>query len=186
MDAALETLKGKLLLDGGKLAGSFFHRAVVLICEHNSEGAMGLVLNKETENQLAEVLPEEVPDILGEERLYLGGPVQTTALSFVYSPKAPDAFNVLPGLSIGHDLDTLLPLAQKPEKKPSLRVFAGYAGWSAGQLESEMERDAWVVHPATAEWVFSEPASALWHRILMAKGGAFRLIAEAPDDLSTN
>ena len=72
MDAALETLKGKLLLDGGKLAGSFFHRAVVLICEHNSEGAMGLVLNKETENQLAEVLPEEVPDILAKRLIWVG------------------------------------------------------------------------------------------------------------------
>ena len=92
-------LKGRLLLDGGGLGGSFFHRSVVLVCEHNAEGAFGLVLNRSAGNKVGEVLVADLPDALRESPLFLGGPMQPTALSFLHSDNfIPDA-NVFPNLT---------------------------------------------------------------------------------------
>src|ERR1043165_9974751 len=89
-------LKGQLLLDSGQLRGSFFQRTVVLICEHNAEGAFGLVLNKTTGSKAGEMVVADLPDLLKECPLHLGGPVQPTALSFLHSDSfIPDA-NVPP------------------------------------------------------------------------------------------
>ena len=88
-----------MLLDGGDLSGSFFHRTVVLICDHNAEGAFGLVLNRSAGNKVGEVLVADLPDTLQESPLFLGGPVQPTALSFLHSDNfIPDA-NVFPNLA---------------------------------------------------------------------------------------
>ena len=75
-------LQGHLLLDGGKLNGSFFHRSVVLICQHDSEGAFGLVLNRSTGSKVGEALVANLPTTIKEQVLYSGGPVQPTALAF--------------------------------------------------------------------------------------------------------
>src|SRR5213592_3404001 len=101
-------MKGQLLLDSGQLRGSFFQRTVVLICEHNAEGAFGLVLNRNTGSKIGEMVIADLPDTLKECPLYLGGPVQPTALSFLHSDSfIPDA-NVIPNLSLGHSLDNLM------------------------------------------------------------------------------
>src|ERR1700741_1729496 len=99
-------LKGQLLLDSGQLGGSFFQRTVVLICQHDEEGAFGLVLNRDSGNKLGEMLVADVADQLRDQPLYLGGPVQLSALSFLHSDSyLPDA-NVMPNLDLGHSLDT--------------------------------------------------------------------------------
>ena len=67
-----------------------------------------------------------------------------------------------------------------------MRVFAGYAGWSPGQLEEEMKREAWVTHPASVELVFDTEPGKLWQEILRHKGGCYRLLAEGPEDLTWN
>ena len=75
-------LKGQLLLDSGQLRGSFFQRTVVLICQHDAEGAFGLVLNRTSGNSVGEMIVADLPEPLKECPLYLGGPVQPSALSF--------------------------------------------------------------------------------------------------------
>src|SRR3954447_24482283 len=96
MSAADTYLKGRLLLDSGQLQGSFFQRTVVLICEHNAEGAFGLVLNRVTGNKVGEMVVADLPDVLKDCPLFLGGPVQPTALSFLHAESfAPDP-NALP------------------------------------------------------------------------------------------
>src|SRR5690349_11164521 len=70
-------LKGQLLLDSGQLRGSFFQRTVVLICEHNAEGAFGLVLNRSSGSKIGEMVVADLPEALKEYPLFLGGPVQT-------------------------------------------------------------------------------------------------------------
>src|SRR5258705_6960413 len=105
-------LKGRLLLDSGQLQGSFFQRTVVLICEHNAEGAFGLVLNRATGSKVGEMVVADLPGVLKEYPLYLGGPVQPTALSFLHSDSfIPDA-NVLPNVSLSHSLDALLEIGE--------------------------------------------------------------------------
>jgi len=186
MSESDQFLKGQLLLDSGQLRGSFFQRTVVLICQHDSEGAFGLVLNRATGNKAGEMIVADLPEVLKECPLYLGGPVQPSALSFLHTDAfIPDA-NVLPNLSLGHSLDSLIEIGDSFAPTRKIRMFAGYAGWSAGQLEDEMKRKAWLTHPASLELVFETDPNDLWQRILRQKGWKYKLLSQMPEDLSLN
>jgi putative transcriptional regulator len=179
-------LKGQLLLDSGQLRGSFFQRTVVIICQHDAEGAFGLVLNRTTGNKVGEMIVADLPDALKGCPLYLGGPVQPSALSFLHSDAfVPDA-NVIPNLSLGHSLDALVDIGDSFSPTRKIKMFAGYAGWSPGQLEDEMKRKAWLTHPASLEFVFDTPPDQLWQTILRHKGWKYRLLAQTPEDPSLN
>ena len=186
MAEEFRSLKGQLLLDSGQLRGSFFHRSVVLICHHDTDGAFGLVLNQPTENKVGDVLVADLSENLKEQTLYIGGPVQTNALTYLHSDAfLPDA-NVIANLSMGHSLDDLQEISEAFSSTRRIRCFAGYAGWTGGQLESEMQRKAWLLHPASLEIAFSSDSQVLWKQILLKKGWKYRLLAETPEDLSWN
>ncbi len=181
-----EFLKGQLLLDSGQLRGSFFQRTVVLICQHDAEGAFGLVLNRATGNSVGEAVVADLPEIIKTCPLFLGGPVQPSALSFLHSDSfLPDA-NVIPNLSLGHSLDSLVEMGESFSPTRKLKLFAGYAGWSPGQLEDEMNRKAWLTHPASLKLVFETDPSELWKLVLQEKGWQYRLLSQMPEDLSMN
>ncbi len=186
MPAKTKSLKGQLILDHGKLQGSFFHRTVILLCQHDAEGAFGLVLNRTTDKTVGDALVANLPDTLKEQPLFLGGPVQPQALSFLHSDDfIPDA-NVLPNLNLDHSLDSLVEIGDSYSQTQKMKIFAGYAGWSPGQLEDEMNRDTWMTHPASIDLVFHATPGKLWQAILKEKGWEYRLVAEQPDDLSWN
>ncbi len=179
-------LKGQLLLDSGQLQGSFFQHTVVLICEHNSEGAFGLVLNRNTGNKIGEMVTADLPDVLKDCPLYLGGPVQPTALSFLHSDAfIPDA-NVIPNLSLGHSLDALTEIGESFSTNRKVKMFAGFSGWGPGQLEDEMRRKAWLTFPASLELVLDTDPSLLWPKVLKAMGPKYKLLSMMPEDLSWN
>ena len=181
-----KSLKGQLLLDGGKLRGSFFHRTVVLICQHDPEGAFGLVLNRTSGKDVGELIVADMPDSLKKQPLFLGGPVQPSALSYLHSDDFLLNANVMANLNLGHSLDDLVEIGQAFSATQQLRVFAGYAGWSPGQLDDELKRDAWVPHPASLDLVFHPKSDELWQMILRQKGWKYRLLAQTPEDLSWN
>jgi putative transcriptional regulator len=181
-----ESLQGNLLLDGGKLHGSFFHRSVVLICQHNAEGAFGLVINRTTGNKVKDAVVANLPSTVREQKLFIGGPVQPQSLSYLYSDILIPNSNVMLNLNLGHSLDSLVDLTESYSGSHKLKLFAGYAGWSAGQLDSEMARKDWLVHPATLDLIFSGEPDKLWRNILLQKDPRNRLLADAPDDLSWN
>src|SRR5687768_8480061 len=135
MAETTKSLKGQLLLDGGLLNGSFFHRTVVLICDHNAEGAFGLILNRASGSKVGEAISVELPESLKGHGLYVGGPVQTNALSYLYSDTFIPQANVMPNLNLGHSLETLVELGENYSPTKQVKLFAGYAGWSPGQLE---------------------------------------------------
>ena len=186
MMSTFASLKGQLLLDGGALTGSYFHRTVVLICQHDTEGAFGLVLNKSSDNRVGDLLVADLPGAIRSLPLSVGGPVQPGTMSFLHSDAVLLQANVMPNLSLGNSLDALADLGESFLPAQRLRIFAGYSGWGPGQLEDEMKRQAWLTHPASIELVFAEEASALWRRILHEKGGQYRLLAESPENLSWN
>jgi putative transcriptional regulator len=137
-----ETLRGKLLIAAPSLF-DYFRRTVILVIEHTAEGAMGVVLNRESETRVADAVPQLAP-LAGEDELVrIGGPV------------APDSVVALgefedlgeAGLQVVGRLATLDPDAPNDSLR-RVRVYAGYAGWGAGQLDGELEQDAWVVAPA--------------------------------------
>jgi putative transcriptional regulator len=180
-------LKGQLLLDSGQLGGSFFQRTVILVCQHDADGAFGLVLNRSLGKTVGEMIVADLPDTLKESPLYLGGPVQPAALSFLHTDNfIPDAA-VMPNLALGHSLEELVDVGESFSSAKKVRLFAGYAGWSPGQLENEMKRKAWLTFPATVELVFETPPEKLWPQILKRKGGwKNKLLSQMPDDLSLN
>lgn len=187
MPKSHQSLQGQLLLDGGQLRGSYFHRTVVLICEHNPQGAFGLVLNRPSENLLPQVLSADLPERLKEEILYAGGPVQPAALSYLHTQAVLLGGNVFENVSVGHDLEELVDLGNTWSPGGRLRVFAGYAGWAPGQLDDEMRRHAWLTHPATVDLVFADPATELWRNILRSRPNwQERILPDAPEDLSHN
>lgn len=180
-------LQGQLLLDSGQLGGSFFQRTVVLICHHNAEGAFGLVLNRSLGKTAGELIVADLPDQLKDSPLFLGGPVQPGALSYLHTDLFIPEADVMPNLALGHSLDGLLEIGEGFSPNKKVRLFAGYAGWSPGQLEGEMKRKAWLTFPASLELVFDTPPAMLWEKVLQVKGGwKNKLLAQMPEDLSWN
>jgi len=159
---------------------------VLLICQHDSEGAFGLVLNRPTGNKVGDALAANLPESLKTNDLFLGGPVQTQALSYLHSDNFLPEANVLPNLHLDHSLDELVDLGESFSTTQRIKIFAGYAGWSPGQLDEEMQRDTWLTHPASIDLVFHNPPQKLWPLILKQKSWKYRLISERPEDLSAN
>jgi len=181
-----KSLQGHFLLDGGKLRGSYFHRTVVLVCHHDAEGAFGLVVNRASDNHVGDLILADLPDQLKEQKLFAGGPVQPAALSYLHNDNfLPDA-NVMPNLSLGHSLEELVDIGESFSTTQRIKIFAGYSGWSPGQLEDELNRDSWLTYPATVELVFHTPPEQLWKEIMKHLGWQQQLFADSPEDLSWN
>ncbi len=187
MAAPSQYLKGQLLLDRGELRGSFFQRTVLLICQHDAEGAFGLVLNRSSGSRADDLILVDLPEVFREQQLFIGGPVQPSALSFLHTDKLlPDA-TILPNLGLGHSADDLRALGESFSPSKKVKIFAGYAGWSPGQLESEMQRKVWLTHPASLELIFDVAPENLWPTVLRHKGGwRNQILAQSPEDLSWN
>jgi len=179
-------LQGQLLLDGGKLHGSFFHRSVVLVCQHDANGALGLILNRPAGAKVGDRVGANLPQSVKDQPLYIGGPVQPGVLSFLHTDVFVPHANVMPQVNLGHSIEALMDLGESYSTTQKLRLFAGYAGWSAGQLEQEMARHDWLTHPATVDLVFGSDPAQLWKEILRTKDPAHRWLADSPENLSWN
>jgi putative transcriptional regulator len=178
MYAVSETLRGHLLIAAPSLF-DYFRRTVVLVIEHTSEGAMGVVLNKESETRVADAVPQ-LADFAGADDLVrIGGPVAPE--SVVALGEFADLSEA--GLRVVGQLGTLDPESAN-ESLGRLRVYAGYAGWGAGQLDGELEQEAWIVEPALLDDPFHD--ADLWPLALERKGGSFSLLATMPADPSLN
>jgi putative transcriptional regulator len=144
-----------------------FARSVTLICEHSSEGAMGIVINRSTDLRLADVL--EQMDINGgtsqhrDTPVYLGGPVQNNRGFVLHEPlgKWESTLAVTQSLGVSTSRDILVALAENRGPQRCLLAL-GYAGWSAGQLEREIGENTWLSGPADHQILFDTPAEARW------------------------
>jgi len=181
----MESLKGKLLLASPALADPNFARSVVLVAEHTEEGAMGLVLNRPAEATIADAAPELEELIDGEEPLYVGGPVQPSAVLVLGAFTNPTAAGLLISDDVGF-LSAQADFAESLAATHRLRVFAGHAGWGPGQLDEELEREDWIVETPRPEELFSVAPEELWGSVLRRMGGAFALVARMPLDPSLN
>jgi putative transcriptional regulator len=187
----MRSLKGNLILDSGKLADSPFCRAVVLVCQHDHTGAFGLVLNQPSDHKVGRALEDPLPELLKRLTVFVGGPVQPQALTCLMrvplvGKGGDDESVVLPGLRVTHSLTELgEPRDELPAEK-QFKFFAGYSGWSPGQLDNEMKQEAWVTHPSSMDLIFTPRPNELWRKILLAKGPEYRLLAETPEDVSRN
>jgi putative transcriptional regulator len=181
----MESLKGRLLVASPALFDPNFRRTVVLVTEHTEEGAAGLVLNRRSDTLVAQALPDLAGLVGDEERVWVGGPVQQTAALVLAEFDDPDDAAALVVDSVGFvpgDGDLALIAATTGR----VRVYAGYAGWGAGQLEAELELSSWIVAEPEPADLFPEPDFDLWAAVLRRKGGVYRLLALMPEDPSLN
>ena len=184
-----QDLTGRLLVATPRLVHEEFRRTVVLLLDHGEDGALGVVVNRPTEIDVDAVLPVWQPFVTVPGRLFQGGPVALdSALGLVSVPGAADAEPLgvrrLTG-SLGLvDLDTP-PEVVVPELT-RLRIFAGYAGWGPGQLESEIEDGSWYVVDAEPGDAFTDTPERLWADVLRRQGGDLALVATFPEDPSLN
>jgi putative transcriptional regulator len=181
----MDSLKGQLLLASPALFDPNFRRTVVLVTEHTEEGAAGLVLNRPSETAVADAVPDLLPLVSEEERVYVGGPVQESAVLVLAEFEDPEEAALLVVDDIGFlpgdgDFDLLAGATRR------VRVIAGYAGWGPGQLEAELEESSWIVGSSPAPELFPELEDDLWARILRDKGGVYRVVALMPEDPSVN
>jgi putative transcriptional regulator len=181
----VESLRGKLLIASPVLVDPNFARTVVFITEHNSEGAMGIVLNRPSESEVGEVVPQLSEVAPPEDPVYVGGPVQPAALVVLaeFSDPSVAAWIVVADVGfVSAEADT----AELAESTRRGRVYAGYSGWGEGQLEAELEADSWIVEPPMPAELFPEDPESLWSDVLARKGGQYGLLARMPEDPSVN
>jgi putative transcriptional regulator len=180
----MDHFEGQLLIAGGGLFDPNFRQTVVLVVEHNPEGALGVVLNRPSTLTVEQAAPALSGVTARDERLYVGGPVQPQAAVILAQFEHPDLATQLIFDSIGVIGDESEDLGS-----PGLlrkRIFAGYAGWAEGQLDGELESGDWILESAQPEDVFTDRPEELWSRILKRKGGRHALLAHMPFDPSTN
>jgi putative transcriptional regulator len=185
----MTSLQSHLLIATPELAEPFNH-SVVLLVRHNADGALGLILNRRTSAQLKEAW-DKLSDVPchREASIFLGGPCEGPLVA-LHTHEFLLELEVMPGLYFCAGKEKLETLAsQNDEETPSVKFFAGYSGWTAGQLENEIARGSWSVMPATPQHVFAHE-DELWNRSRrFVADAAWRSrlgIKGAPSDLRVN
>ncbi|WP_084535677.1 YqgE/AlgH family protein [Nocardia yamanashiensis] len=180
---------GTLLVSATDLVEPAFRRSVVYIIEHNDAGSLGVVLNRPSETPVEDVLPNWAELAADPGVLYLGGPVKRDAALCLATVKVGTSFQGTKGLRRVDGRVALVDLDSDPERITplieGLRVFAGYAGWTFGQLEGEMDRGDWIVLSALP----SDPLAGrtdLWAQVLRRQPLPLSLLATHPIELERN
>ncbi len=174
----MDSLRGQLLIAAPQLVDAF-RRTVVLVLEHDEDGAMGLVLNRPTETEVVEAVPSLAEMTANGDVVHAGGPVEPTAILALGDFEDPEEA----GSAVTGTLGLLDPDRPAPELR-RLRVFAGYAGWAPGQLDAEIAEKAWVISPVAHDDPFID--GDLWPVVLQRMGGRYALMASMPADPSMN
>jgi putative transcriptional regulator len=192
-EPASDALAGHLLVATPMLGDPNFRRTVVLVVEHESEqGTLGVVLNRPTTVPVGQVLEPWTELATSPSVVFSGGPVapnSALALALVPGTDEPVGWHPLDGAAALSRLglvDLDAPPGLLSAAITSLRVYAGYAGWSAGQLQAEIEEGAWYVLPAEPGDAFCAEPGSLWPAVLRRQGGELAYVATYPDDPGLN
>jgi len=185
----MESLTGKLLVAAPSLIDPNFRRTVIIICRHNDDGAMGVVLNRPRGDvHVIDHLPEWAEHVSSPTCLFIGGPVEPTVGIGLGRPQADGPEPA--GLQRVTAALGLVDLSEPPSSETPLldacRIFAGYAGWSPGQLEAEITEDAWFVVDSLPGDAFTPDPEGLWRTVLRRQPGKLAMFAYFPDDPSQN
>ncbi|MCW4354809.1 YqgE/AlgH family protein [Hoyosella sp. YIM 151337] len=181
---------GSLLLASTELLEPTFRRTVIYIIEHNESGSLGVVLNRPSETAVHNVLPQWSGLSARPKALFIGGPVKRDSAMClgILKPGAllrgVDGIRAIEGRTVMVDLDAepehIAPIVE------GVRVFVGYAGWTTGQLDSELARDDWMVMPSLPADVLSPARADLWGRVLRRQSAPLSMLATHPIELDRN
>jgi putative transcriptional regulator len=179
-----DALKGSLLVATPTLLDPNFRRTVVLLLEHTEEGAVGVVLNRPSETPTGEAIPDLADVVPDDDPVFIGGPVSPGSVIALGDHVEPDGLDVVCGTVAAVEFGTSP--EELADQVTRVRAFAGYAGWGSGQLEGEIEEEAWITAAALADDVFTPDPDGLWSQVLERMGNQFALLARMPDDPRMN
>lgn len=169
------SIAGRLLVAAPLLGDPNFFRTVVLILRHDDEGAIGLILNRRSEEPAAPYLGDWADLLEGDGLVFEGGPVERDRALGLVAPT-----------DLSDPRSGLRDLSGSPGPPSPIRIFAGYAGWGPGQLEFELEQHSWLVLPADPDDFLTPDPETLWSRVLSRQGGKIAMLAHFPVDPSLN
>jgi putative transcriptional regulator len=183
----MKTLRGHFLIASPHLADTNFYKAVVLMIKHDEEGAFGLILNRPTENTVAEVWKMVGEDEVNcPQPIFLGGPVNGPLVA-LHRLKAAAEAEVLPGVYFAAHKDKMQKLVGQTAKP--FRFFTGYAGWAGGQLEEELTAGGWLTAKAKKSLIFRS-GDDLWDQVVRTIGEGILTkaikVKHVPEDPSLN
>ena len=187
MLSSITPASGRLLISEPFMNDSNFKRSVILLAEHSQEGTLGYVLNHQSEYKLSDVLPDiaysEIP-------VYVGGPVANNTLHFIH--RCPDKIEggveIWDGIYWGGSFDKVKELVATFQiTENDIKFFAGYSGWTPGQVENEIEEDTWIVaNKFNPEIVFTHDEQNIWREVVISLGQRYAHIANFPEDPALN
>jgi putative transcriptional regulator len=178
-------MRGQLLIAGPGLLDPNFWRTVVLMVEHNDQGALGLVLNRPSETTVGESVPDLAELVDLDQRLFIGGPVHPSSVIILAQFEDPAdaaliAFDDIGMLASAESADIASIAVRRG------RAYVGHSGWGPGQLDAEINRGDWILESANPQDAFADRPTDLWPAVLTRKGGSYALIARMPADPSVN
>ncbi len=178
--------KGMVLIASPDLLDPNFKRSVVLLCEHNSEGSFGLILNKPLNIKISDAV-EDLAD--WDLPLNIGGPVQNNTIHVLHrrGDLISDSLEIDDGVFWGGNYEEIQSLVNTGQiNAEEFRFFLGYSGWGVGQLEDEMQEDSWYQSSITNDLAFNTLPEKMWSNVLRRKGGDYAIIANTPEDVRLN
>ena len=180
---ASRSLAGSLLIAHPSMLDPNFRRTVLFISEHDpGEGALGVIINRPLDRQVAELVTETPPADPADVPVFLGGPVGKNQLMF-----AAFEWHNSGGLKLNHNVGSNKTSdATEQDNVITVCAFVGYAGWGAGQLENEVKQRAWLLQKANPSVLKLERLPNLWFDIMRSLGPWYKMLAAAPDDPSLN
>ncbi len=184
--AKMHPERGKILIAEPFLQGPYFARSIVLLTEHGKEGSVGFVINKSTDVYPDEVI-EDLFNFSGE--LFIGGPVSSNTLHYIHTlgHLVPGSIKITSSIFWGGDFDKLKKLINKGvATNESVRFFAGYSGWSPGQLEYEIAENSWIVSSIDDQKIMSTDVSMIWKESLEHMGDVYRTWSNFPANPTFN
>jgi len=178
--------KGDILLAEPFMMDSNFIKAAILITDYHHTGTIGFILNKPINMKVNDLLAN-FPEI--ESDIYFGGPVATDTIHYLHNlgDLLEGSKPVANGVYWGGDFEKLKFLVSSGLVQPNqIRFYVGYSGWSAGQLEDELEASSWVISDSDPNYVFKSPSGGLWKQVMMDKGELYAILSEMPDSTNFN
>lgn len=178
--------KGKLLIAEPFLPDTFFNRSIVFLTDHSDEGSVGFILNKKLELKVNEAI-EGLDD--WDEPLNMGGPVAPDTLHYLHTlgDMVPKSVHICENIYWGGDIDTIRTLISFHKVGHSqIRFFLGYSGWSAGQLEKELNEDSWVIVKIRPDIIMDNSGNDTWKKVLKGLNNKYRIWADFPESPEMN
>ncbi len=181
----LEPQKGRILISEPFSGAEIFEKSVVLIVEHNIKGTVGFILNKPLLSTRISIL-----GLLGQYpwSLNLGGPVETDKIFFIHS--APETISgsleIAKGIYWGGNFNTAMKLIEDGKlSQRQIRFFAGYSGWNAGQLDSEISKKFWMVGKLSGQ-IIMDTQKDIWSEAIATMGDRYKIWQNLPADPRLN